>query len=58
MHEKHPQLPTNLLLMMSELDRESKAFTARTLLAIGAVGEDKKLLFDTERNTNLWDAIT
>ncbi|KAF5841777.1 hypothetical protein DUNSADRAFT_11093 [Dunaliella salina] len=58
MRKLHPdgKLPTNLLRLMSELDKESKVFINRTLMEI-AVGDDKSFLYESERGSSLLEAL-
>eukprot|EP00983_Pelagomonas_calceolata_P108431 1159458-Pelagomonas_calceolata.AAC.1 len=59
MRKLHPdgKLPTNLLRLMSELDKESKIFINRTLMEI-AVGDDKSFMYESERESSLLEALS
>jgi len=56
LHQKHPRLPANMLLLMTELGHEGKAFTGRTLVSLTG-GDDKSLVYEGEAGAPLLHTI-
>lgn len=54
--DKHKKLPTNMLLLMTELEHEGPVYTNKMLITISG-GEDKGLVYEAEAQASLLDII-
>jgi hypothetical protein len=53
---RHSVLLCPFSSLSTELNQETRSFINRTLVSI-AVGEDKSLMYESEKNTSLLDAL-
>ncbi|KAG2436215.1 hypothetical protein HXX76_006527 [Chlamydomonas incerta] len=56
MEEKHGKLPRNMLLLMTQLEKEGPAFAEKLLITV-AGSEDRGLMFQVNSDVPLLDAI-
>eukprot|EP00195_Chlamydomonas_chlamydogama_P014669 CAMPEP_0202900886 /NCGR_PEP_ID=MMETSP1392-20130828/12091_1 /ASSEMBLY_ACC=CAM_ASM_000868 /TAXON_ID=225041 /ORGANISM="Chlamydomonas chlamydogama, Strain SAG 11-48b" /LENGTH=388 /DNA_ID=CAMNT_0049587343 /DNA_START=36 /DNA_END=1199 /DNA_ORIENTATION=- len=54
--EKHEKLPTNMLLLMTELEKEAKTFSKKLLITLKSQ-EDRGLVYHTEADASILQTI-